>query len=84
MTVSNTIFNKQLERAMARNAAKKAPELKVEPATTKLSKEELQVYIDILLAAAATPPMTKLEKLMYDSADLTHKILTEKYGVNPA
>ena len=79
MTVSNTILNKQLERAMARNAAKKAPELKAEPAKAKLSKEEIQHYVDILLEASKPDPTTKIERLMNDSADLTHQILLKRF-----
>ncbi|KRP46119.1 MULTISPECIES: hypothetical protein [Pseudomonas] len=69
MTVSNTIFNKQLERAMARNAAKKAPELKTEPAKAKLSDEELQSYIDLLLEASKP----------VESVDLTKQILLKRF-----
>ena len=69
MTVSNTIFNKQLERAIARNAAKKAPELKTEPAKAKLSDEELQNYIDIFLAASKPT----------ESIDHTMQILLKKF-----
>lgn len=69
MTVSNTIFNKQLERAMARNAAKKAPELKAEPAKAKLSDEELQSYIDVLLEASKPT----------EYVDRTKQILLERF-----
>lgn len=69
MTASNTIFNKQLERAMARNTAKKAPELKTEPAKAKLSDEELQSYIDLLLEASKP----------VESVDLTKQILLKRF-----
>lgn len=79
MTVSKTMLDKQLERAMARNAAKKAPQLKPEPAKAKLSKEEIQHYVDILVEASEPDPTTKLERLMNDSADLTHQILLKRF-----
>ncbi|WET12166.1 hypothetical protein P3S72_08570 [Pseudomonas sp. D3] len=69
MIVSNTIFHKQLERAMARNAAKKTPELKAEPAKAKLSDEELQSYIDLLLEASRP----------VESVDLTKQILLKRF-----
>jgi len=78
--------NKMLDRALARSAAKqKAPAASVkkpseaEPDKTKLSEQEIQHHVDILLEASKPDPTSKLQRLMNDSADITHKILVEKY-----
>ena len=74
-----------LERALKAQKTKQAANASqtISPLTPsanpKLSDEELQSYIDLLLEASKTDPTSKLERLMNDSADITHKILVGKY-----
>ncbi|MBF8765937.1 hypothetical protein IR009_11955 [Pseudomonas putida] len=80
MPINYNSFNKQLERALARNAAKKQTSAtQTEPVETSLSEEEIQLHIDMMLEASKPTPTSRLERLMNESADLTHKILLERY-----
>ncbi|BBH44844.1 hypothetical protein [Pseudomonas sp. KU43P] len=80
MPINYNSLNKQLERALARNAAKKqTPATQAEPVEASLSEEEIQHHIDKMLEASKPAPTSRLERLMNESADLTHKILLERY-----
>lgn len=79
MTKLLTSGNKMLDRALARKTVNKPQESKTEPAKTKLSQEELDYYVNLLVEASAPEPMTKLELFMHKSGELTHQMLLDKY-----
>lgn len=80
MPINYNSFNKQLERALARNAAKKqTPATQAEAIEASLTEEEIQQHINMMLEASKPAQPSKLERLMNESADLTHKILLERY-----
>ena len=45
----------------------------------KQLEEEIQHHVDKMLEASKPAPTSRLERLMNESADLTHKILLERY-----